>query len=536
MSSPPLSPAAGGGLSRRRRLLVLAICCGSVIVVVMDISIVNVALPSIRKSLDASESGLQWIVDAYTLALSALIVLAGSLADRFGRRRAFQAGLVIFGVGSLLCSLAPSIGMLIGARVLQGIGGTMLNPVALAIVVNTFPDQTERARAVGIFGSMTGLALALGPVLGGALVDGFGWHAIFWINVPIVMLTIACTGLFVPESRAVRARRIDPVGQILTIVLLAALVYAIIESASFGWTSPLILGLLGLALLAVTGIIGYEPRRADPLLELRLFRSIPFSSSLVMALCALCGFQSFLFVTTEYLQGVRLLPPLAAGLSMLPVGALVLVLSPVTGWMVGKYGPRPPLMIAGTALALGGAVSLWLTPASPLPAVIAVYALFGLFLGTVNPPVTTTAVSGMPRSMAGVASGLVSSGRQTGTTLGAAIAGTIVGASLTRSGAAYTSAEHGVWWLVLALGAAIVALGLFSTGTGTLVRSSAERAAALFEEMDKGGNPRRASVRSEPTAGSLSAGLPQASPFTVQARPSVQSRCNGLLTGAYLSR
>jgi EmrB/QacA subfamily drug resistance transporter len=465
---------------------VLAICCVSVIIVVMDISIVNVALPAIRHNLHVPESGLQWTVDAYTLVLSSFLVLAGSTADRVGRRRTFQVGLTIFGLGSLMCGLAPSIGWLVAARILQAIGGTMLNPVALAIVVNTFTVPAERARAIGVFGSITGLALALGPILGGTLVDSLGWHAIFWVNVPIAAAAIALTALFVPESRAGRARRPDPVGQLLVIMMLGSLVYAIIESASLGWASPVILGLLGFTVLTMLGILAYEPRRADPLLELRLFRSASFSSALLMALFALCGFSSFLFVTTQYLQNVRAMSALAAGLSVLPVGALVLVLSPLTGRMVGERGPRPPLMIAGTALALGGVASLWIAPATKLTAVVAIYALFGLFLATVNPPITTTAVSGMPRSMAGVASSLVSAGRQTGTTLGVAIAGTIVGSSLARGGTTYTSAEHGVWFLVLALGIAIVVLGILSTGSWA--RGTAERAALLFEEMDRSGN------------------------------------------------
>lgn len=475
---------APGELSRRRRYLVLAICCASMIVVVMDISIVNVALPAIRRDLHASVSGLQWTVDAYTLVLAAFLLLAGSTADRAGRRRVFQIGLAAFGLGSLLCSLAPSIGWLIAARALQAIGGTMLNPVAMAITASTFTDPAERARAIGVFGSVSGLALALGPILGGALVDGLGWRSIFWVNVPIVAAAIVCTALFVPESRAGRARRPDPVGQSLVIVVLGTLTYAIIESREPGWTSPLILTLLAAAALATTALLGYEPRRADPLLELRLFRSVPFSSAILMALFALCAFNAFLFVTTQYLQDVRGLPALAAGLCMLPVGLPVLLLSPLTGRMVGTRGPRLPLVTAGTALALGGAASLWLGPATPLAAVLAICLPYGIFLGTVNPPITNTAVSGMPRSMAGLATSLASAGRQTGTTLGVAVSGAIVGPSLTGGAAAYTGAEHGVWWLVLALGAAILTLGLLSTGRRA--QATAARAAALFEQVDQG--------------------------------------------------
>jgi EmrB/QacA subfamily drug resistance transporter len=495
---PPKTTAAdrgrGPGSGRHRRFLVLAICCASVIVVVMDISIVNVALPAIRRDLHASVSALQWTVDAYTLVLAAFLVLAGSTADRVGRRRIFLAGLAVFGLGSLLCSLAPSIGWLIAARALQAAGGTMLNPVAMAIVATTFPDPAERARAIGVFGSMSGLALGLGPVLGGALVDSLGWRAIFWVNVPIVATAIVCTARFVPESRAARRRRPDPVGQTLVILVLGGVVFAIIESGRLGWTSPVIAGLLAIAALSALGILGYEPRRADPLLELRLFRSVPFSAAILTALCALCGFGSFLFVTTLYLQDVRGMPALTAGLCLLPVGVLVVVLSPFTGRLVGARGPRLPLVVSGAALALGGGASAWLGPGTPLPAVLAVYLLFGIFLGTVNPPITNSAVSGMPRSMAGVATSLASAGRQTGTTLGVAISGTIVGPALARGGMAFTRAEHGVWWLVLGLGAGIMVLGLLSTGRWAA--GTAGQAAALFGDVDQGADqrPRHAGI------------------------------------------
>lgn len=478
MTVPTSLDATEDGLTRRRRLLVLAICCASIVVVVMDISIVNTALPAIRHDLNASVAGLQWTVDAYTLVLASFLLLAGSTADRFGRRRIFQIGLAAFGLGSLLCGLAPSIGWLIAARALQAVGGTMLNPVAMAIIATTFPDPAERARAIGVFGSMSGLSLALGPILGGALVDALGWRSVFWINVPVVAAALVCTRLFVPESRAPRARRFDPVGQLLVVLVLVAVVYAVIESHALGWTSPVILGLFAVAALGVLGILAYEPRRADPLLDLRLFRSVPFSGAILTALFALCGFGAFLFVTPQYLQEVRGLSALVAGLCLLPVGALIIALSPVTGRVVGTRGPRLPLVVAGVALGLGGAASLWLGPATPLPAVLATYLLFGVFLAAVNPPITNTAVSGMPRAMAGVAAATASVGRQTGTTLGVAIAGTIVGSSASGDGTAFTTAASGVWWLLVGLGAAILALGLLSTGRWAL--GSARRAGALM--------------------------------------------------------
>lgn len=351
----------------------------------------------------------------------------------------------------------------------------MLNPVALAIVTATFPERVERARAIGVFGAVSGLSLGLGPILGGVLVDDLGWRSVFWVNVPIVVAAIVCTALFVPESRAVRVRRFDAVGQGLVTVMLASAVFAVIESARFGWTSPVILGLLAVTVLCTLGILRYEPRRIDPLLELRLFRSVPFSSAIAMALFALCGFGAFLFVTTQYLQDVRGMSALTAGLTLLPVGGLIVVLSPVTGKLVGARGPRLPLVVSGTALASGGAASLWLAPGTPLPAVLAIYVLFGIFQATITPPITNTAVSGMPASMAGVAASLASTGRQIGMTLGIAISGTIVGSSVSR-GSTYTSAAHAVWWLIVGLDAGILGLGLFSTG-----RRAAHTAAAAAE-------------------------------------------------------
>lgn len=460
----------------------LAICCTSVVVVVMDISIVNVALPAIRRDLNATAAGLQWTVDAYTLMLASFLVLAGSLADRFGRRRVFLVGLVVFGLGSLCCGLAPSIGWLIAARALQAVGGTMLNPVAVAIVANTFTDPAERARAIGVFGSMTGLSLALGPILGGVLVDSFGWRSVFLVNAPIVVAAVVCSALFIPESRAARARRFDPIGQLLVVLLLGCVVYAVIESRPLGWGSATILALVAVAAASAVGIVLYEARRADPLLDLRLFRSVPFSAAIVMALFALCGFQAFLFVTTLYLQNVRDLSASAAGLCLVPIGALVAVLSPVSGRLVGSGGPRAPLLIAGAALAAAASASMWLSPQTPLQFVLLVYVLIGIFLGMVNPPITNTAVSGMPRSMAGVAGSLASVGRQTGTTLGVAIGGTIVGPALTRGGRAYVDASHIVWWMVLGLGIGLALLALLSTGS--LAKSTAANAAALFSELD----------------------------------------------------
>jgi MFS family permease len=200
---------------RRRRLLILVICSLSLLIVGLDATIVNVALPAIQESFDSTLPGLQWTVDAYTLVLASLLLLSGSTADRLGRRRVFGAGLVLFSLGSLLCALAPSLELLVAFRVVQAIGGAMLTPVAMSIVRNVFEDARERAQAIGVFAAMFGISMALGPVLGGFLVSSISWRAIFVVNLPIALAAIVLTALFVPESRAARARRSDPGGPVL---------------------------------------------------------------------------------------------------------------------------------------------------------------------------------------------------------------------------------------------------------------------------------------------------------------------------------
>ncbi len=265
------APEAG----ENRRWLVLGICCTSMLLSSLDVSIVNVALPSIHSDLGASLDDLQWIVDAYSLVIACFLMLSGSMADRFGRRRVFLIGLVVFTTGSGLCAAAPSLNLLIAARVLQAVGGSMLNPVAMSIIRNVFPDSRERAQAIGIWGAVIGISIAFGPVIGGLLVDGPGWRYVFLVNVPIGIAALGLAAAIVPESRAARARRFDLVGQTLVIVGLATLVFAIIEGNAKGWGSAEIVGCFAVAALSFTVLVSYERRRVEPLIEMRFFRSIP---------------------------------------------------------------------------------------------------------------------------------------------------------------------------------------------------------------------------------------------------------------------
>ena len=431
----------------------------------LDSTIVNVALPSIQRDLHAPVSGLQWTVDAYTLVLASFLILAGSTADRVGRRRIFQTGLVLFTLGSLLCSLAPALGWLVAFRVLQAIGGSMLNPVALSIITNTFTDPAERARAIGIWGSVFGLSLALGPILGGALIASVGWRAIFWVNIPVGLTALVLTALFVPESRAPHARRADPVGQVLVITALASLTYATIEGPGSGWASARTLGCFSLAAATLIALIRYELRRAEPLIDLRFFRSAPFSGATVIAVCAFAALGGFLFLNTLYLQDVRGYSALHAGLCLLPMAATIVVCAPLSGRILASRGPRLPLAVAGTALMASGILLTRLTTSTPIGWLIVCYLALGIGTGMVNPAITNTAVSGMPRSQAGVAAAIASTSRQVGTALGVAVMGSAVLSALhgpLRTG--FAGASHVGWWIIADCGAAILLLAIITTG------------------------------------------------------------------------
>jgi EmrB/QacA subfamily drug resistance transporter len=467
--------------SRRQRLLILGICCMSLLIVGLDTTIVNVALPAIRTDLDASVSGLQWVIDAYTLVLASLLMLSGSTADRVGRKRIFQAGLVVFSLGSLLCGVASSLELLIAFRVLQAIGGSMLNPVAMSIIRNVFDDPRERAVAIGMWGAVFGVSMALGPVLGGVLVDSVGWRAVFFVNVPIGALAVALTATFVPESRADHPRRLDPVGQLLVIAALASLTYAIIEAPRAGWTSAGILALFAFSLAAFTILVLYELRRREPLLEMRFFRSAPFSGASTIAVCVFAAMGGFLFLNTLYLQGVRHLSPFDAGLYMLPMAVMVLVCSPLSGRIVSRRGARIPLVTASLAV-IGASVMLTrLTPTTPVEYLLAAYFVFGVGAGLVNPPITNTAVSGMPPSQAGVAAAIASTSRQVGFTLGVAVIGAIAGGTLSGAIApSFAAATHAGWWVIAGLGVICLTVGLLTT-TGW-ARATARRTAERFRE------------------------------------------------------
>jgi EmrB/QacA subfamily drug resistance transporter len=465
-------------------MLVLVICCFSLFIVGLDSTIVNVALPSIGRELRASVAGLQWIIDGYTLVLASLLMLSGATADRVGRRRTFQVGLAVFTVGSGLCSLAPGLGWLIAFRMVQAIGGSMLNPVAMSIITNTFTDRAERARALGAWGGTFALSVALGPVVGGLLVGSVGWRGVFWVNIPVGLAAIALTARFVPESRAPKARRPDPVGQGLLIVMLSSLTYAIIEGPAHGWHSPDILTLFGVAAVSLAVFVAYEARRTEPVLDPRFFRSAPFAGAVLTAISAFAALGGFLFLATLYLQDVRDMSALDAGLHMVPMAAVMAVGAVASSRMLARWGGRAPTLVAGAGIAAGGILLSGITTSWSTPHIVIAFAVFGLGSGMVNAPITQAAVSGMPFSQAGVASGIASTSRQIGTSLGVAITGSILAANLHGSlQARFVPASHADWLLLAGCGVAIMVLALVTNGRWAL--RTAARTAARYDTSDQ---------------------------------------------------
>jgi EmrB/QacA subfamily drug resistance transporter len=478
MNAPTVSAPASdmSQLGSRRRLAILATCCLSLFIVGIDTSGVNVALPAIGSELGASASQLQWVIDAYTLVLASLLMLGGSLGDRLGRKRVFQMGLTVFGLGSVLCSLSVSPEMLIGARMLQAVGGAMMNPVAMSIITNVFTEPRERARAIGMWGTAIGVSMALGPLVGGALVDGIGWQAIFWLNVPVCLAACILTAILVPESRAPHARRPDPAGQLLILVFLATLTFGIIEGRGLGWSSAPVVAAFGVAAVSFVAFLVVESHRREPLLDLRFFRSVPFSSSVAGAVLAFSAMGGFLFLNTLYLQQVRGLSPLEAGLMTLPMAVANAVFSPLSGRLVGDRGARLPMVGAGAMVIVSG---LMLTQAghdTNMWYLGVAYLFLGIGMGLVNAPITNAAVSGMPRAQAGVASAIASTSRQVGISLGVAVFGAIAFAGIDGPAAdGLASAAHPAWVLMAVCGVGLVGVGFVSTGTWALATAQRTR-------------------------------------------------------------
>ncbi len=447
----------------------MAVCCLTVFMIAIDTTVVNLALPLIGRGLHAPVAGLQWTIAAYSVTTASLMLTSGAIGDRFGRRAVLLAGLALFVAASAGCSIAPSVGVLIACRALQGAGGSALTPMAMGVITATVPDRTARARAMGIWSGTFGAGMAVGPVLGGILAGAWGWRSVFWINVPVGLIAMVLAGLLIPASRAAQPRRADPVGQLLVITFLACLVYGIIEGPSAGWGSPPIVAAFAVFAVTVPLLARWERRRAEPLINLRAFRSIPFSGALVITLCAFTALGGFLFLTSLYLQDVHGLTAWQAGLRLVPVAATTAAAGPLAGRVMARHGVRVPLAAAGAALS-ASCLMLALAPGDASVAFMTgAYAVFGVGYGAVNTVIADAAVAGMPRAQAGVAGGMTSAARQAGQSLGASVAGTILAASLhgpLRGG--FAAASYPAWLALAACASVVLVMGFVTTSRKAL--------------------------------------------------------------------
>ncbi|HWF16119.1 MAG TPA: MFS transporter [Acidimicrobiales bacterium] len=487
--SPGGTPDAGDpdeeGL--RSSLSLLAVCTGFFLIQ-LDATVVNVALPSIAQGLGASLSRLQWVVDAYTLALAGLMLTFGSVADRLGARRVFSLGVAVFTIGSLACALAPNQDLLVDARVVQGLGAAALLPCSLALLVHQFPDHRRRARAIGVWGAAGSVGVAAGPVLGGALIASVGWREIFLINVPVGVIEVWLLRRFVTEAPRRAPERVDGRGLGLSVVSLVLVTAACIEAGSAGWTAPLPLVLFVVGLAAGAAFWRAERANAAPMLPPELFRSRPFSAAVAVGACFNFALYGALLCLSIYLQQTRGESALRTGLLLLPMAVLVAAGSVVSGRLIAGRGHRAPMML-GLLIACGGAAALAAVNATTSLSVV-VGATLALGLCSVAmPALSSLAVGSAPAERAGLASGVLHTARQAGGALGVAVLGSMLALS-GRGPPHYTLA------VPLGLAAAVLAAGAGMAWVGTRDEDSPRRAkSGPAAGTTSGGDARRLAPR-----------------------------------------
>ena len=409
----------------------LLVVCLSIFMLLLDITIVNVALPDIQRELGSSFEDLQWVVDAYALALAALLLASGSLADLLGRRRVFVVGLLLFVAASLLCGLSGSPTMLNVARGFQGIGGAMMFATSLALIAQEFQPH-ERGTAFGIWGATTGFAVAVGPLVGGALTDGLGWEWIFLVNVPIGLATAAITLVRVPESERDPAARIDWAGLVTFSAALFCLIFALIRGNDDGWGTPKIVALLVAGALLLAAFAAVELRRDQPMLDLRLFRIPTFTGAQIVAFSIHASMFSMFLYITLYMQNVLGYTPLETGIRFLPVSLLSFFAAPIAGKLAERY-PVRVFLTAGLALIGLGLVEMHgVNPSDDWTTLLPGFILAGVGIGFVNPPLATAAIGVVEPRRSGAASGINSTARQVGTAVGIAGLGAILQSKLSH--------------------------------------------------------------------------------------------------------
>jgi EmrB/QacA subfamily drug resistance transporter len=430
---------------RRTKLITLGTLCFALFMVMLDGTVVNLALPTIQdphRGLGASMTELQWIVDAYILLLASLLLTGGTLGDMFGRKKAFIGGVALFTLGSMTCALAPSAGFLIAARAFQGIGAAIMMPSTLSVLTNTFPDPAERARAIGTWAGVSGLALAIGPLIGGAMVDHLGWQSIFWINVPIGLIAIVVAMLFVPESSSRAGRSLDLPGQVTAVVGLAALTYAFIEANTYGWTSARILACFIVAAVGLGLFVLIELKSRSPMLQLGFFRNSTFGGANLVGVIISFAFFGVIFFLSLFMQEVQGYSPTHAGVLQLPATLGVMGAAMFSGRVVARIGSRVPITLGLVMLGFG---LLMLTPLAPTTAYHSWWywlLLIGIGNGLVMSPMTTAIMSTVPAARAGMASATSNTMRQVGGVFGIAVLGNLVTRRFTGELSAALRALH----------------------------------------------------------------------------------------------
>jgi DHA2 family methylenomycin A resistance protein-like MFS transporter len=410
----------------RSRWSVLVVMCVGYFLVLLDVTIVNVALPRIGAGLGAGISGLQWVVDGYAVALASLLLAGGVVGDVLGHKRVVLSGLGGFGAASLVCAAAPSVGVLVAGRVAQGVGAALLLPGTLAIVSRAFPDKREQARAIGIWAAVGSAALPAGPLLGGLLVEAVGWRAVFFVNVPIVLVAGVAAARVVRESRVASSRRLDWPGVVLGGLLLASVTFAVIRAGHDGLDAVVVAAAAASVVLLV-GFVAVEHSAADPMLPLGLLRRADFSTANVVAGTMNLGTLGLLFVLMLYLQAVQHRSALAAGAAVLPLFLPLSLIAPAAGRLTARVGPKLPMALGLVLAAAGVGLLVRVDPGSGYLTLLPAMLLWGCGLGVLTPAVVAAAVAALEPERAGLASGMNNTARQAGGAVGIAVFGAVAG-------------------------------------------------------------------------------------------------------------
>ncbi|MBV9208527.1 MAG: MFS transporter [Actinobacteria bacterium] len=426
----------------RRRWYTLGVLCLSLLVIVVDTTIVNVALPTFAKDLQASTSGLQWIVDAYTLTFAALLLPAGAIADRYGRHYALAGGLALFAAGSVAAAFTGTTAELITARAVMGVGGAFIMPATLSIITSVFTDHAERTKAIGLWSAVSGLGVAIGPVAGGWLLAHFSWGSIFLVNVPIVAMALVAGYWLVPASRAPGAGRLDLAGAALSVAALTAATYTIIEAPDHGWLSASTLGLFAVSAVLLAVFAVWEARSAHPLLPLHLFRNPRFSGAGISITVMFFALGGVTFLSTQIYQFVLGYNPLAAGVRALPSAAALAVFSPLGAAIARRSGVLLPVSLGLAAVAGGLALFATATASSGYGHYVAAMVIVAAGIGLAMSPATSASMRELPPAMAGVGSAVNDTTRNMGSVLGVAVFGSVTASVFASRMAGLGGAGH----------------------------------------------------------------------------------------------